>query len=256
MDNVNSILLGDCLELFATIPDSSVDMVVTSPPYNVGIDYGEGREKDAREIKDYIYFAADVMSQVSRGLKSGGRCCVEIGGSGRNFPLSWTWQDAAYKAGLGLFSEIVIEHRKTNPTAWGSYLKPDNVYTIPNFHMLYVFYKDTATKRGDGTNLIKEEFVEWTRGRWKINFSRDKNYPHPAPYPVSLPTRCIKLFGHIGDLVLDPFGGVGTTAVACIQNSRDFILFEINAEYVDLAKKRIVNTNPPLFLEEDKDLTD
>ena len=136
------LLQGDCLEILPTLEAESVDMVITSPPYNVGVKYGDKSWKDDRlDVKEYKIIADNFMVFTQRLMVIGGRLCVEIGGSGRNLPLSWIWQDAAYKAGLGLYSEIGIQHRKTNPTAWGSWMKSDMVYTIPNFHMAYVLYK-------------------------------------------------------------------------------------------------------------------
>jgi len=234
--------LGDCLEILPTLEAGSIDLMITSPPYNVGVVYGEKTWRDDRlDVPEYKKFADKVMEFIFNIMKIGGRACIEIGGSGRNLPLSWIWQDAAYKSGFGLFSEIVIPHRKTNPTAWGSWMKADNVFTIPNFHSLYVFYKNSASKNGDGniTTIEKPEFVEWTRGVWKVNYSIGKVKGHPATFPVSLPIRCIKLFGHDLDLVLDPFMGSGTTGVACVQTGRNFIGIEIDPGYFKIAKKRI-----------------
>jgi len=236
-DFINKIICGDCLEVMKEMPDKCVDMIITSPPYNVGKDYGEGREKDKQGLGDYYKFAFNLMCQLSRVLKRGGRICMEIGGSGRDFPLSWLWQDVSYKYKLGLFSEITIAHRKTNPTAWGSWLKSDNVFTIPNFHMLYVFYKDFSTKVGKETDIQKEEFTEWTRGRWAISWA--KHDGHPASFPVELPRRCLKLFGHTDDLILDPLVGSGTTSVACKNLKRNFIGIEINPDYCKIAEERL-----------------
>ena len=236
-DFMNKIICGDCLEVMKEMPDECIDMIITSPPYNVGKDYGEGRERDKIDLDDYYKFAFNLTHCLSRILKGGGRICIEIGGSGRNFPLSWLWQDVAYKNKFGLFSEITIAHRKTNPTAWGSWLKSDNVFTIPNFHMLYVFYKDSPTKTGEETDIQKKEFTEWTRGRWTISWS--KHSGHPASFPIELPYRCLKLFGHRDDLILDPLVGSGTTSVACKNLKRNFIGIEINPEYCKIAKERL-----------------
>lgn len=236
--NIDVIYNEDCLEGMKKLDTKSVDLVITSPPYNVGIDYGEGRQKDKRPFKKYYDFASDVVKEIERLLKIGGRFCIEIGGSGRNFPLSWCWQDAAYKHKLGLYSEITIAHRKTNPTAWGSWLKADNVYTIPNFHMAYVFYKELETKTGNETTITKDEFVEYTRGRWTINYS-GRVTKHPAEFPLEIPLRFMRLFGHKNDIIVDPFIGSGTTAVACRKLGRHYIGFEINPEYCKIAKKRL-----------------
>lgn len=232
------IINGDCVVEMQKLPDQSIDMVITSPPYNVGLVYADNDWQDDRlDVSEYKKFADRVMFQVARLLKVGGRACIEIGGSGRNLPLSWIWQDAAFSSGLQLYSEIVIDHRCTNLTAWGSYLKADNVRTIPNFHHLYTFYKESYTKRGKETSIEKDNWVKWTKGRWSINYS-EKN-PHPASFPVELPARCMKLFGHVGDVILDPFSGSGTTGIACKLHDRIYIGIEKELEYYNLSVQRV-----------------
>lgn len=234
-DNIE-IYQGDCIEIMPEI--GAFDLIITSPPYNVGINYANsGRENDDLSLKDYAKFADKFMS--STNLVEGGRMCLEIGSSGRNFPMSWMWQNSAYKSGLNLYSEIVLQHRKSNPTAWGSYLKADMVYTIGNFHMMYVFYKDSQRKTGEETVITKDEWMEYTRGVWNINYSVGSTSAHPAQFPIELPRRCIRLFGHTDDIVLDPFMGSGTTALACIDNDRKFVGIEIAEEYYELSKERI-----------------
>lgn len=239
---------GDMIEVLdQKIPDESVDLVITSPPYNVGVDYGKEVDDD-RTIDDYYWFAYDAMKGIARALKKGGRACVEIGGSGRNFPMSWLWQDVAYAHGLGLFSEIGLQHRKTNQCAWGSWLDATAVWTIPNFHMLYVFYKETDRKEGGDTRISKAEWMEWTRGYWKINWSAG-NSRHPAAFPVELPMRCMKLFGHSGDVVLDPFAGCGATGRACVaMGDVSFIGVEIVPKYFREMRETLEFENAQLRL--------
>ena len=218
------------------VEDGSVDLVITSPPYNVGIDYGKGRDADKVDLGDYRLLGEESLKEIWRTQKAGSRFCLEIGGSGRNFPLSWLWQDIAYKQGFNLFAEIILEHRKSNETAWGSWLKPDNVFMIPNFHLLYIFYRDTATKRGDGVDILPEEFKEWTRGRWRIQWERHNK--HPSTFAEELAIRCLKLFGHRSDLVLDPFLGSGTTAWCAKKLNRRCIGYEIEEKYCEIAANR------------------
>jgi len=189
-----------------------------------------------------------VLKNLASLLVDGGRFCIEVGGSGRNLPLSWIWQDASYNNGLGLFSEIVIPHRKTNPTAWGSWLKADNVYTIPNFHMLYVFYKESATKKNGDTEIAKKDFVEWTRGHWNINYTIGKVKGHPASFPVEIPFRCMGLFGHKDDIILDIFLGSGTTGLTCERLNRRWIGIEIEEKYCEISAKRIEKERSQLKL--------
>ena len=234
---INKIYCGNCIKGMKKFDEDCIDMVVTSPPYNLGKDYGD-RVNDSVAFDDYHTFAINIMRESYRIMKDGGRFCLEMGGSGRNFPLTWCWQDAAFRAGFGLYSEITITHRKTNECAWGSWLKADNVYTIPNFHMAYVFYKGNETKRGK-TEITPKQFSEWTRGRWTLNFAR-RVTKHPAEYPVELVLRFMKLFGHAGDLIMDPFMGSGTTAVAAKVLNRKYIGFELNPNFVAMAERRLL----------------
>lgn len=244
------LYLGDCLDVLPEIEADSMDMIITSPPYNVGVDYGgKGFEEDKKPIDVYRDWIDKVNRALFRVLKVGGRYCLEIGSSGRDFPLEYFWQHSAYSCGFSLYSEVVIPHRKSNPTAWGSYLKADNVFTIPNFHALYIFYKEDRTKRNGNTTITKDEFVEWTRGVWNINYAIGKIKEHPATFPVELPHRCIRLFGHDNDLILDPFMGTGTTGIACIKSKRDFIGIEIDPTYYSIAEKRIAVDKMQLRME-------
>lgn len=234
------LIHGDCREELENLETESVDLVITSPPYNVGVKYADNpSEMDKLPLAEYREFSMDVASKLFRVLKHGGRFCLDIGGSKLDFPLTYLWQEASYCAGFGLFAEIGMEHRKTNQCAWGSWMKSDNVHIIPNFHMLYVFYKGTRTKRGGANEITSEEFVEWTRGYWKLNWSAGSTKDHPAQFPNEFVYRCIRLFGHAGDTVLDPFMGSGTTGVVCRQYNRKFIGIELHKIYFELAKRRI-----------------
>jgi len=237
LKNFYRLIQGDCTKILPTLDSSNIDLVITSPPYNVGINYGEGREKDKIPFQDYYNFAFMMTKELHRVLKPSGRFCIEIGGSGRNFPLSWCWQDVAYKSGFGLYSEIFLDHRKTNPTAWGSWLQANNVFTIPNFHVVYVFYNGNESKNGGKTTISPKEFVEWTRGHWKIKYG-GRITDHPAEFPEELPLRFMKLFGHVHDVVLDPFIGSGTTMKVAQDLERSCIGIDISPEYCEMSKKR------------------
>lgn len=231
------IYQGDCRDIILDLPE--LDLVVTSPPYNTGVEYDN--HDDNMKLSNYKSLALSVMNYIGQRLKVGGRACIEVGGSGRDFPLGFIWQDAAYyKNDLGLHSHIGMAHRKTNPCAWGSYMKADACYTIPNFHEMFVFYKETGRKEGGETTITKKEWMEWTKGWWQINWSVGSDKSHPAQFPIELPTRCLRLFGHKNDLVLDPFMGSGTTAKACWNQERRFIGIEKSEKYYELAKTNIL----------------
>ena len=106
------LIQGDALQVLPTMDQNSIDLVVTSPPYNVGIDYEDDKITDDKPFKEYYNFAFETVKEIYRVLKKDGRFCIEIAGSGRNFPSSWCWQDVAYKVGFNLYSEITIAHRK------------------------------------------------------------------------------------------------------------------------------------------------
>lgn len=101
---------------------------------------------------------------------------------------------------------------------------------------------DSWKKKEKGQNdITKEEFMAWTNGLWTFNGERAKKIGHPAPFPVELPKRCIKLFSYVGDTVLDPFLGSGTTALAAKRVGRNCVGLELNPDFCELAKNRIFN---------------
>ena len=108
--------------------------------------------------------------------------------------------------------------------------------------MIVVLYKNEWKKdhKGD-SDITKEEFMNWTNGIWTFNGESKKRIGHPAPFPRELPKRCIKLFSYVGDTILDPFLGSGTTIIECINNNRQAVGIEMSEEYVELAEKRIKN---------------
>ena len=101
--------------------------------------------------------------------------------------------------------------------------------------------RDKEEKELRKDNITKEEFIEWTKSVWTMNTESAKRIGHPAPFPEELPNRLIKLFSFTNDIVLDPFMGSGTTAIAAIKNNRNFVGYEINEEYINLANNRILN---------------
>ena len=128
-------------------------------------------------------------------------------------------------------------------TAWGSWLSASAPYVIAPVELIIVMYKGNAWKKKEkGQNdITKEEFMSWTNGLWTFNGERAKKIGHPAPFPIELPKRCIKLFSYVGDTVLDPFLGSGTTALAAKRVNRKCVGLELNPDFCELAKNRILN---------------
>jgi DNA modification methylase len=223
------------------LPDSSVHLMVTSPPYNVGKDYDEDFTLD-----EYRNLLRRVFKEVHRVLVPGGRACVNIANLGRKpyIPLhSWIIQDML-NIGFLMRGEIIWNKGSSAAasTAWGSWRSASNP-TLRDVHeYIMIFSKDTFSRRkskGRESTITRDEFLEWTKSVWSFQAESATRACHPAPFPVELPLRTIKLYTFEGEIVLDPFIGSGTTAIAALQANRHYIGYETNRGYVKLAEKRI-----------------
>ncbi len=238
---------GDCLDIMATMPTASVHCVITSPPYNLGVDYGP-LVNDRKA--DYSQWLARALSEINRLLIPGGRLCLNLPAHTSRSLGGWEVLDTpgiAKRCGFTLRStHIWYKPNHVGGTAWGSYLSPSCPTALPNHEYVFVF--DTGYKRTDRTgrgDATKEEFVMFGKTVWsfspaiKIDRNKSNRVGHSAPFPVELPYRCMKLHTWPGDTVLDCFCGSGTTGVACVLNGRNFVGIEISPEYMDIARRRI-----------------
>lgn len=225
------------------LPDSSVHLMVTSPPYNVGKDY----DKDFT-LDEYRNLLRRVFKEVHRVLVPGGRACVNIANLGRKpyIPLhSWIIQDML-DIGFLMRGEVIWDKGSSAAasTAWGSWRSASNP-TLRDVHeYIMIFSKDTFSRRrlkARESTITRDEFLEWTKSVWTFQAESATRVGHPAPFPMELPLRTIKLYTFEGEIVLDPFIGSGTTAIAALQANRHYIGYDINKEYVKLAEKRIEN---------------
>lgn len=230
-------------ENMSELPDSSVHLMVTSPPYNVGKEYDKGLTLD-----EYKQLLASVFKEVHRVLVPGGRVCVNVANLGRKpyIPLDASVIQSMLEIGFLMRGEIVWDKGSSAAasTAWGSWLSASNP-TLRDVHeYIMVFckdmYKRPKTKGGKST-ITREEFLQWTKSVWSFPAESANRVGHPAPFPVELPFRFIKLYTFEGEVVLDPFIGSGTTAVACIRTNRHFVGYETEKEYIDTANRRIQN---------------
>ncbi|MFQ3674930.1 MAG: site-specific DNA-methyltransferase [Endomicrobiia bacterium] len=224
------------------IEKNSIDLIVTSPPYNVDISYQS--YNDAISYEKYLEFTEKWLSKCYNLLKDDGRFCLNIpldknkGGQQSVFADIVT---IAKKIGLKYHSAIVWnEGNISRRTAWGSWLSASAPYVIAPVEMIVVLYKNRWKKISGSlkSNITKQEFMTWTNGVWTFNGESKKRIGHPTPFPVELPKRCIKLFTFIGDTVLDPFLGSGSTLIACVENNRKGIGVEVDKNYCELARKR------------------
>jgi site-specific DNA-methyltransferase (adenine-specific) len=252
-DFINKIICGDNREIMPYIPDNSIDLVVTSPPYNVGIDYGQ--YKDNLPYDNYLDFTKKWLTEVYRILKQTGRIALNIPyevnlheRGGRIFLVSDYWQlmkNIGYKwAGIVDLSENQPERVKY--TAWGSYLSASAPYIYNPKECVIIAYKN-YWKKGKGQNsLDKNSFIECVSGNWKYR-AETKGFTQ-ANFSLDIPIKAIKILSFIDDIILDPFLGSGTTAKACKNLNRNYIGIEINPEYCDIARKRVNATPKPLFV--------
>jgi site-specific DNA-methyltransferase (adenine-specific) len=234
----DDFLTTDCVE------ENSVDLIVTSPPYNVDIKYNSYDDKISYNI--YLEFTQKWLEKAYKLLKDEGRFCL-------NIPLDKNkgGQQSVYadiititrRVGFKYHSTIVWnEQNISRRTAWGSWLSATAPYVIAPVEMIAVLYKKRWKKFSGGrkSDITKKEFIDWTNGVWTFTGESKKRVGHPAPFPVELPRRCIKLFTFVGDTVLDPFLGSGSTLIASTVTNRKGIGVEIDKNYCEISKQRLL----------------
>lgn len=248
MTTTCQLYLGDCLDILKGLPADTVDLTVTSPPYNVGIDYKTF--DDNRSATTYFCWLLERLAEIYRVTKPGGRLCLNLPESTSNGENRWNiWELFPKIIHLGWMwraTHIWYKPNHVGSTAWGSFKSPSCPSVRPDHEFVFVFYKMQRKLMTKGvSDLTKEEFAKFTKSVWsfpgkvKIN-SKGKNVlGHNAPFPEELPYRCIKLYSWVGVTVLDPFMGSGTTGLVARQTGRNFIGVEIDPTSFELAKNRL-----------------
>jgi site-specific DNA-methyltransferase (adenine-specific) len=226
------------------VKEESVDLIVTSPPYNVDIKYNSYDDKMSYDI--YLNFTKNWLEKAYTLLKDDGRFCLNIPLDKNKGGQQCVYADIvtiARKIGFQYHSTIVWnEQNISRRTAWGSWLSATAPYVIAPVEMIVVLYKKRWKKLSGNreSDISKKEFIEWTNGVWTFMGESKKRANHPAPFPVELPKRCIKLFTFVGDVVVDPFLGSGTTLIACLLTERKGIGIEIDPHYCKIARQRLI----------------
>jgi site-specific DNA-methyltransferase (adenine-specific) len=221
---------------------NSFDLIVTSPPYNVGIEYDS--HNDIMNYKEYLEFSEVWLSNCYYWSKNDTRLCLNVPldkNKGGVKPVGADITKIAQKVGWKYKSTIVwAEKNISRRTAWGSWLSASAPYVIAPVELIIIFYKENWKKNKRGvSDISKDEFISWTNGLWEFNGESKKRIGHPAPFPRELPKRCIKLFSYVEDIVFDPFMGSGTTLIEALLNNRKAIGVDISKEYCELARIRI-----------------
>jgi DNA modification methylase len=234
-------------ETMSELPNCSVHLMVTSPPYNVGKEYDEDLS-----LEDYLAFLQRVWKETERVLVPGGRMCINVANLGRKpyIPLHAFIAEQAIKLGFLMRGEIIWNKAASaSPsTAWGSWKSAGNP-TLRDVHEYILVFCKGSFKRQNPTkreNTIgRDEFLEYNKSVWNLPAEPARKIGHPAPFPVELPRRLIQMYSFKNEIVLDPFMGSGQTAIAALRTNRNFIGYETEEKYIALATQRIQKERKP-----------
>jgi site-specific DNA-methyltransferase (adenine-specific) len=236
----NKIILGSS-ENMREIPNNSLHLMITSPPYNVTKEYDQDLS-----LQEYLKLLQSVFSETYRVLVDGGRACINVANLGRRpyLPLSDFVSRIMLEIGFHMRGEIIWNKGAGAGVsmAWGSFQSASNPVLRDVHEYIMVFSKGSFSRKkteGKENSISKEQFMEWTKSVWTMNPESAKKIKHPAPFPIELPYRLIQLYTFKGDVILDPFMGSGTTAIAALKAERKYIGYDNDPEYVKLSEERI-----------------
>lgn len=240
---LNKIICGDSEEFLKKLPDNCIDLTFTSPPYNFGLDYKE--YNDTYDWEDYFEKLFRIFKECIRVTKYGGRILVNVQPLFSDYIPSHHIISNFFLQNKMLWKgEILWEKNNYNCkyTAWGSWKSPSSPYLKYTWEFIEVFCKGDLKKKGDKDkiDINADEFKQWVVAKWSIAPERKmKEFGHPAMFPEQLVERVLKLFSYQGDIILDPFNGVGTTTTVAQRFNRNYIGIDISEEYCQKAEKRL-----------------
>ncbi len=227
-------------EAMQELPDNSVHLMVTSPPYNVRKEYD-----DDLTLDEYLDLLRRVFKETYRVLATGGRACVNVANLGRKpyIPLHAFVVEVMLELGFLMRGEIIWNKAGSAgaSTAWGSWRSASNPVLRDVHEYILIFSKESFSRpaKGRENSITRDDFLEWTKSVWSFPAASAKQVGHPAPFPEELPRRLIELYTFRGDVVLDPFCGSGTTCLAALRAGRHYVGYEVRQDYCDLARTRI-----------------
>ncbi len=244
---INKIIVGDSEEILKKIPDNSIDLIFTSPPYNFGLEYEN--HIDGVNWNEYFDKLFRIFKECIRIVKYGGRIIINVQPLFSDYiPIHHIISNFFIENKLIWKGEIIWDKHNYNCkyTAWGSWKSPSNPYLKYTWEFLEIFSKGTLKHEGkeENADITGDEFKKWIYAKWDIAPEMNmKKYGHPAMFPEELVERVLKLFTFKGDIVLDPFGGVGTTCVVAKKLGRKYICIDISEEYCKKATERLKEIN-------------
>jgi modification methylase len=241
---LDKVICGDSRQ--TGLPDSSVHLMVTSPPYNVGKQYDKNLN-----LTDYFSMLKQVFAETYRVLIPGGRACINIANVGRKpyIPYHKYIIDAMVDVGFLMRGEIIwVKAAGSNGScAWGSWQSASNpsLRDIHEYILIFSKSKFSRNKQNKENTISRDQFLEYTKSVWHFPPASAKKTGHPAPFPIELPYRCIQLYTFKDEVVLDPFAGSATTAMAALQAQRHFVCFDVNEAYVLKDRKQLAELMEP-----------
>lgn len=247
--DINTIYNEDCLTTISRMPENFIDLVITSPPYNVDLGNNKYHKKpydlynDNKDHKEYIAWLKRIFSAIYDKTCVGGRCCINIG-DGKNGAVPTSSDIIQFMKEIKYIplTHIIWDKSQVgNRTSWGSFLSPSCPSFPTPFEHILVFCKgDRKLQKKGQTDLTKEEFIDWSLALWKFApQTKQAAFGHNAMFPEELPKRCMKMFSWVGALVYDPFIGSGTTAKVAVMNNRNYVGSDISNEYCESARSRV-----------------
>ena len=252
----NRIVLGSAEDMRA-IPDNSLHLMITSPPYNVSKEYD-----DDLSLREYLQLLENVFAETYRVLVHGGRACVNVANLGRKpyIPLSDLISQMMLGIGFVMRGEI-IWYKSAGAgvsMAWGSWQSAANPVLRDVHEYILVFSKGSLARKKPGkqNTITRNQFMEWTKSVWHINPESARKIGHPAPFPVELPARLIQLYSFRDDVVLDPFMGSGSTALAALQAGRTYVGYDVDPAYIEIAEARLAECRVRMQHAADAPITD
>lgn len=236
------IICGDMTE-DNIVPNNYIDLIITSPPYNLNKNYKSAN--DNLTYEEYLNFTEKWLTKCYELVKIDGRLCMNIPidtSKGGHNSIGADITCIAKQVGWKYRNTIIWnEGNISNNGARGSFMSASSPNVISPTELIVVMYKDKWKKQNKGvSDITKQEFLEWTNGMWTFSGESKKKIGHPAPFPVELPKRCIKLFSYIDDVVFDPFMGSGTTLLSANLFGRKAVGIEISRDYCELAMNRLL----------------